>query len=461
VRRALAHWSRGRPAQAGEGVRRPLQAGIAIACLLSLAAAAEAPPTLLTVPQQDRFRLSTGPASASISADGRYIAFASYVNLSEDDRDPCADIYLLDRETGRATLESVGIDGFAHNTDSLLPRISADGRYIAFETSIAGNEKVVTGTGVVLRDRVAGTARLISRTPSGDLPDGWSASPAVSDDGGTIVFSSAATNLTTDPDLNGSMPDIYQFDPRRSLVTRISLNLDGLQPSEGASVTPAISGDGRHVAFSSTADIDGQARRSRSAASGRSGRPIWHLFVRDNQSKKTIRVWRKGVMPDGSSSQPVLSRDGRFLAFVSFATNLVSADRNKSTDIFLFDTTTKVISLVSRGVGGRPANGASWNPTISADGRRIAFQSNASDLVCAERCPPDAEDINLLPDVFVLDRVTDTMTQVSVGDGSWLEESGAPTIDATGNVIAFTSKHPIDAQDVDDDFDLFVRVSSR
>jgi Tol biopolymer transport system component len=442
-------------------VRRPLQAGIAMGGLLSLAAAAEAPPTLLTVPQQDRFRLSTGPASASITADGRYIAFASYGRLSEDDRDPCADIYLLDRETGRATLESAGIDGFARNTDSLQPRISADGRYIAFEAAITSDDQVASGTGVVLRDRMAGTARLISRTPSGGVPDGWSASPAITYDGGTIVFSSAATNLTPEPDRNGSMPDIYQFDQRTSLVTRISLNVHGVQPSDGASVTPSISPDGRHVAFSSTADLDGRARRSRSAASGRSGRPIWHLFVRDNESKQTIRVWRDGVMPDGSSSQPVLSRDGRFLAFVSFATNLVSADRNKSTDIFLFDTTTKAITLVSRGVGGRPANGASWNPTISADGRRIAFQSNASDLICAERCPPNAEDINLLPDVFVLDRATDTMTQVSVGDGSWLEESGAPTIDATGNVIAFTSKHPIDAQDVDDDFDLFVRVSSR
>jgi Tol biopolymer transport system component len=156
-----------------------------------------------------------------------------------------------------------------------------------------------------------------------------------------------------------------------------------------------------------------------------------------------------------------IRRDGRFVAFVSQASNLVAGDRNRSPDVFLYDLTAGSITLVSRGVTGRSANGVSGGPSISSDGRLVAFHSDASDLTCTDRCVPAAEDINLLSDVFVFDRLTGVVTRISAGaDGGWMEESAAPALDATGSIIAFTSKHPTDAQDRGEDFDLFLRVSS-
>jgi Tol biopolymer transport system component len=129
--------------------------------------------------------------------------------------------------------------------------------------------------------------------------------------------------------------------------------------------------------------------------------------------------------------------------------------------VFLYERATGTITLVSRSVTGRPANGASVNPALSADGRFVAFQSDASDLTCAARCLADVEDINLLPDVFVLDRQIGTITRISTSaTGGWMEESAAPALDALGGTVAFASKHPIDDEDVANDFDLFLRVPS-
>lgn len=94
--------------------------------------------------------------------------------------------------------------------------------------------------------------------------------------------------------------------------------------------------------------------------------------------------------------------------------------------------------------------------------RFVAFQSQASDLICARRCPAAVEDINLLSDVFLFDRVTSLMIRISAGpSGGWAEESAAPQFDAGGDIIAFTSRHPIDSHDDRNDFDLFVRVRER
>ena len=155
---------------------------------------------------------------------------------------------------------------------------------------------------------------------------------------------------------------------------------------------------------------------------------------------------------------PVISADGRFVAFVSRATNLAARDRNRLPDVFLYEMSTREVTLVSRGMGGGTANGASINPAISGDGRFVVFQSDASDMACV-RCAPGEEDINLVPDVFLFDRTTRAVTCISSDPGGgWLEESGAPSIDARGQVVAFTSRHPISPRDVAYDFDLFVRL---
>jgi Tol biopolymer transport system component len=154
-----------------------------------------------------------------------------------------------------------------------------------------------------------------------------------------------------------------------------------------------------------------------------------------------------------------MSAGGRYVAFVSAATNLVAADRNGSPDVFIADLHAGMTELVSRSATSGTGNGPSGAPAVSSDGRFVAFQSEASDLVCGQRCAADDEDINLLPDVFVLDRQTRAIVRVSRDvTGGWMEPSGGPALDAAGTVVAFSSRRPIDPSDRSNDFDLFVRA---
>jgi Tol biopolymer transport system component len=361
---------------------------------------------------------------------------------------------VLDRTTGRVTLESLTPEGQVLPGDSAYPRLSGDGRYLVFETALSVGDGTVMGTEIVLRDRVQNTTRRVSRgTSEGRVPES-SRGPAISEDGRVVAFASGATDLVAGRDENGTKEDDYLFEVTTGLVRRISVDSQGVQRPDGASFAPSVSADGRYVAFTSTATLDGGEARSSS------GRPVASVYVRDLRLGVTERVsvCPDGMLPDGGSSDPAISRDGRYVAFASEATNLVPGDRNRSADVFLRDLRTHSSVLISRSASGGAANGRSGNPAVSADGRFVAFQSQASDLICARRCPAAVEDINLLSDVFLFDRVNGAMIRISAGPDGWAEESAAPQVDAAGDVIAFISRHPIDERDINNDFDLFIRV---
>jgi Tol biopolymer transport system component len=444
---------------------RPLVVAVTVGMLCD-GLSSQDEPRWLTAPQTDSRRSAVSAASASISGDGRYVAFTSYARLTSADADLMADIYVLDRSTATVTLESAVADGRPLNSDCSHPRITADGRYVAFEaiptngpqrseTGADRSEMGVdrSGMAVVLRDRVENTARWISLGPGGVLPNGWSGQPDIAANGSTIVFVSAATDLVAD-DLNGSHADIYRLDLASNRIERISVNSRGVQ-QQGASQSPSVSGDGRYVAFASMAAL-GPSREGAEQTPNPQRYPT--IYLRDTRTGRTTPIVGRSGPPDDSSTMPVVSADGRFVAFASRATNLTPRDRNKSSDVFLYEIETGALTLVSRAAGGGPANGSSLTPAISADGRFVAFQSDASDMACARDCRPASEDINLLPDVFIFDRLSGQISPVSLGrHGPWMEESAAPAIDANGTVVAFTSRHPISPLDVLNDFDLFVR----
>jgi Tol biopolymer transport system component len=312
-------------------------------------------------------------------------------------------------------------------------------------------------TDVVLRDRVANSSRRITMAPGGALSNGWSSQAVVSANASAVVFTSAATNLLSEVDVNGSHPDIYRFDVGTGVIERVSVDSRGA-PQQGGSLMPSVSGDGRYVAFSSTAVLSSSRNGAdRTPAQGQ----YPSIYLRDTRTRQTTLVSRASEPPNGGSTMAAISADGHTVAFASRATNLVARDRNKSSDVFIYDVDTGAVTLVSRGTGGGAANGVSLNPAISGDGRFVAFQSDASDMACGRNCRAGMEDINLLPDVFVFDRVTGQISCVSLDrQGTWLEESGAPAIDANGGVVAFTSRHPISPEDVLNDFDLFVRITA-
>jgi Tol biopolymer transport system component len=377
--------------------------------------------------------------------------------LAPADTNNSCDIYVLDRASGRVTLESVSTGGEVLPGGGSTPRLSGDGRYLVFETGMHVADGRPIGTEIVLRDRTQHTTRWVSRSPSGAVPTESSRHPAISSDGRVVGFASGRVDLVAGRDENGHGEDVYLFEVETGRTRRISTDPQNVQRSDGASFSPSISGDGRYVAFTSTARLDGEP------AVFTGGRPVASIYVRDAELGRTTRVTipTGGAAPDGHSSDPSISRDGRYVVFASEATNLVPGDRNRSPDIFLRDLHTQSLVLISHGTTGRPGNGASRNAVVSGDGRVVVFQSEASDLICARRCTPGDEDINLVPDVFRFERVAGRMMRISGGsEGGWPEESGSPQCDAAGEVIAFASRHPTGEQDIGHDFDLFVRIET-
>jgi Tol biopolymer transport system component len=425
---------------------------------LLLATQVQPPAVLLTLQQRDRWRSMTG-ASASVSADGRYVAVTSYARLVPADTDDRADIYVLDRLSGRISLESLAADGRPLVGDSGHPRLSADGRYLVFHTVFATDVGAPAVTDVVFRDRERDTSTRVVGDPS-DGSMRWSGEPAITDDGQTVVFRSTATNLVPEPDENGNRDDVYEFTVATRAIRRISVDSRGVQSPNGASFSPAISGDGRWVAFTSTADLDRTVGPDDPGGKKNPPNPKAQVYVRDRHSGTTRRVSAASTGPlDGASFDPAINRDGRYIAFVSEASNLTRGDRNRSADVFVRDMQDGTITLVSRAARGGTGNGSSTSPAISADGRFVAFQSEASDLLCARRCEPPLDDVNLLADIFRFDRLTAHMDWISaLPSGGWPEESEAPQLDASGEVVVFTSRHPIDENDIRNDFDLFVRA---
>jgi Tol biopolymer transport system component len=401
-----------------------------------------------TIAQHDRWRTSFESSSASVSSDGRYVAFASYARLDARDRDDDLDVYVLDRHDGSVSHESSGPDDDREHVNYRHPRLTADGQTLVYERAFPAH------TEIVLHDRARGVPTTIPATSGGAGISDHSRNPEISGDGRLVVFSSTATHLVSG-DANGKGEDVYAYDRFSRTFERISVSIHGVQSASGSSLGPSVSADGRFVAFSSTADLTesfaGAPSHTRIAPTA------VYLFDRRLKVIRLVSRTSSGNRPNGPSWAAALSRYARYLTFVSEATDLVGDDRNQSPDVFVAELATGRIELVSRTPSGSTANGRSAVPAISDDGEVIAFQSEASDMLCQRRCFPADEDINLLWDVFVWRRSTQTMRRVSRdADRDWLEPSVGAALDGTGSIVAFSSRHPIDAADVENDFDLFV-----
>ncbi|MBZ0320392.1 MAG: hypothetical protein K8L91_28525 [Anaerolineae bacterium] len=297
---------------------------------------------------------------------------------------------------------SLGPDGQEGNQESSNPDLSADGRYVAFD-AYASN-LVVSDTNqlydVFVYDRQICRLEVVSINNSGVLGNGSSTNPSISDDGRYVAFLSSATNLVSG-DTNAQY-DVFVHDRQTNTTTRVSVATGGTQATGGRAYTLDISANGRYVAFESTAT---------NLVSGDTNGEV-DVFVHDRQTNTTTRVSvaAGGTQGNDPSNTPTISADGRFVAFESFATNLVSGDTNGQYDVFVHDRQTATTTRVSVATGGTQATGGmSANSVISADGRYVAFDSAATNLVTG--------DTNTQRDVFVHDRQTNTTTRVSVATG--------------------------------------------
>jgi Tol biopolymer transport system component len=326
--------------------------------------------------------------SPSISADGRYVAFASYAsNLVPGDTNGVMDVFVHDRLTGQTTRVSVASDGTQGNGESRYPSISADGRYVAF-MSYASNLVPGDTNGVMdvfVHDRLTGQTTRVSVASDGTQGNGDSVSPSISADGRYVAFMSYAYNLVPG-DTNGKA-DVFVHDRLTGQTTRVSVASDGTQGNDGSGGA-SISANGRYVAF-----VSGASNLVPGDTNG-----VDDVFVHDRLTGQTTRVSvaSDGTQGNGDSWWPSISADGRYVAFMSWASNLVPGDTNGTWDVFVHDRLTGQTTRVSVASDGTEGNSDSIYPSISADGRYVAFQSWASNLI--------PRDTNGAWDVFVVVR---------------------------------------------------------
>ena len=331
-------------------------------------------------------------------------------------------------QAGAATAKTVRISvnsaEVAGNGDSSYATISATGRFVAF-VSVATNLVPGDANGdadVFVRDRREGTTRRISKGRSGVEANGASSRPSISADGRFVAFESDASNLVR-RDTNGAR-DVFVYDRKTGVTRRVSRSSDGTQGNDD-SADASISADGRFVAFSSEA----------SNLIAADGNDAGDVFVRDLARGRTVRVSQgsAGTESNGPSHWPSISADGRFVAYVSEASNLVATDGNDASDIFIRDRLKRVTRRISIATGGAEGDGASSAPSISATGRHVAFDSDATNF---------GGDTNGYSDVFVRDRREGTTARVSMNSGSAVQgnnHSGNPSISADGRFVAFES----------------------
>jgi Tol biopolymer transport system component len=351
--------------------------------------------------------LGVAPATcsgAAITPDGRYIVFDSdAMNLVPGDTNGGTDTFVLDRRSGAVERVSVTSEGgqAEHKEDRGFwdgaPAISGDGRFVVF-VSRADNlaPKDDTWPDVFLRDRLLGTTRRVTTTPSGYWAGGHG--PSISEDGRWVALDAAQALVPGDRDYTGG---IHVYDRMTGTYERISSGWGGTAGGSGDFYSPAlVSGDGRYVAFAHSGE--------RIVSGDTNG--VTDVFVRDRTSGLTRRVSvsSSGGQASGASALQSLTADGRYVGFYSYATDLVPGGGTWGyADSFVHDRADHTTVRVSLTHTGAASNQGGWGPALSEDGRWAAFHSWDDGFVGA--------DSNGGQDVFLRNRKVGVTTRASVG----------------------------------------------
>jgi Tol biopolymer transport system component len=314
--------------------------------------------------------------------------------LSASDTNRGADVFIFDLQT--RTIERVNVNDGGHEADGsgFAPALSGDGRFVAFESTapdlVPGDTN--TASDIFVYDRWTATVERVSVPGPGRQADGPSYHPALSADGRFVAYDSRASNLVPG-DTNGRA-DVFVYDRQTRTTRWVSVSSSGRE-GNGDSLDPALSSDGRFVAFTSSADNLVPADTNLAA----------DVFVADLQTGTVERASldNAGAEGDKPSVGPALSADGNLVAFTSYADNLAPGDTNGQPDVFVFD---RALGLTRRVSGGGGTDAA-----LSSDGGLVAFASFDAGLV--------AGDTNGAADVFV--HANAGVHAVKVGPGQTLK----------------------------------------
>jgi fibronectin type III domain protein/WD40 repeat protein len=373
-----------------------------------------------------------------VSGDGRYVAFVSEANnLVSGDTNGLRDAFVFDRQTCTIQRISVSSSDTQANGDSSAVAISYDGHYVAF-SSWASN--LVSGdtngwSDIFVRDRSLNTTTRVSVASNGSQGNNWSYAVSISSDGGHVAFSSSATNLVSGDTNNVS--DVFIHDLGNGQTTRVSVSSSGVQGND-LSDYPSISGDGSFVAFYSAATnlVAGDTNHCEIDGNPNTVDTCEDIFVYDRQTGQTTfaSVSSAGVLSNGRSFEPSISYDGRYVAFESYSNNLVPNDTNGAGDIFVLDRETGQTIRASVSSSGVQANGTSVQPSISTNGRYVVFTSYSTNLV--------PNDTNGQPDLFMYNLWTKQTVRVSqTFDGG----------EGNGQTIGYSLSNGDDQRAVSDD----------
>ncbi len=358
---------------------------------------------------------STAPSS---SADGRYVAFASLANLVSADNNGVQDIYVKDTQTGAIIMASTTSSGTPISLASSAPSISADGRYVAFESNGVFLAEDTNGVSdIYVKDTVTGAITRASINTDDNEVFAGSSSASVSGDGRYVAFQSSATGFSRSGCTDGAV-HIFRKDMETDNVVCVS-RID-TATGNGNSTAPSISADGRYVAFVSQAVNLDPARCS-------DGGQIYRADVQTGDVECASSTGT--VAGNSTSAAAAISSDGKWVAFHSAASNLVAACAG-NTHVFVADMDANDIDCVSR-VGSSDGTGNSTAPAITAVGANVyvAFESQATNL--AAGCTDGVRQV-------LIKNVTDgTIECLSAGGTT---ASGEPHLSADARYVTFSSK---------------------
>ena len=315
---------------------------------------------------------------ASISGDGRRVVFVSDAsNLVTDDSNEVGDVFVRDLEAGTTLRVSKPTNGGQADLDSSAPAISADGHLVAF-SSRATNLVPGDANGasdVFVHDLATGILECVSLGVAGVPSDGASEGPALGANGRFVAFASLASNLPAAGQDTNRAWDVFVKDRSEGTLVRASLGTAGAE-GNGHSFSATLSADGTIVGFASYAT---------NLVAGDTNKHI-DVFVRDRVAETTLRVSlsSEGGQSDGDSQWPRLSADGSRITFESRARNLVAGATLARKDVFLHFRTAGTTLRISQTDSGAGAGEGSAQPVLSSDGRWVAFSSAAANLVAGD-----------------------------------------------------------------------------
>jgi TolB protein len=397
--------------------------------------------------------------TASVSADGRFVAFVSRARLLQADTNTVRDIYVLDLETSTLTLESAAPDGGMSQSDSGDPRLSGDGRFLIFLAmgmrlpSDAPDEPLQPG--LYLRDRLQQRTTRVSVDRAGRPFQAFRSGGVISANGRFIALTARGDPFGVGGGFAQHMT-VYRLDRESGAAVPVSVSIGDPSITLADAYDPDISADGNTIAFIAAGSLDA-ARPWESQIPAPFQRS--QVYVRDVAAGTTTCPGcdLKETTPFTRTQSPSLSADGRYVAFVADEIKTIDKRPVFTAKIWLYDRAASVATLVTRSPRGHAPNGTSRHPVVSAHGEVVVFESDASNLLCDRRCARDARDENLLSDIFHFERVSGTIRGISRdGEDQWWDPSVGPSMDSTGRVIAFSSRHPVGTGDIDSAFNLLI-----